>query len=189
MNAPLDSFETALLDRLRDHVASPAPRATPRTSTRWPLGIATVAASAAAVTAVAGLGGTPAYSVQEGNAGEIVVRVNAPEDAEGLEDELAEHGIRADVTYLEDREQCAAGRYTAVDRNVGGMEVSIGAERLTVTLPPGAVRVGETFVMAISGEVIDPGGYSAWTEFDVAEGTVAPCTAVPAGTTSGSVTE
>lgn len=189
MTAPLDSFETALLVRLREHVDSTETTAARRTSRRWSLGIAAAVTGAAAVTVLPGPGGTVAYSVQEGNAGEIVVEVNAPEDAEGLEDELAEHGIRADVTYLEDRQQCAPGRYRAVDRSLTGMAVSIGADRLTVTLPPGAVRDGETFVMAISGEVTSMGGYSSWTEFDVASGAVEPCDVVPAGTTSGAPQE
>ena len=155
MNAPLDSFETALLTRLREHVVEqPAPR--PRSSrSRTLLGsVATVAAGAVAVTVVPGLGTAPAYSVQEGNAGTISVEVNRLEDARGLEAALAEHGVTAVVTYVPAGQQCADGRYTPVSRPLSGLQLSIGSDRLRVTLPPGTVRDGETFVMAVSGKAI-----------------------------------
>lgn len=193
MNAPLDSFETALLARLREHVDQQPP-ARPRPSrARLLLGAAaTVAAATLMVVVLPGLGGTPAYSVQEGNSGTITVEVERLEDAEGLEAELADHGIDADVTYLPDRQECAPDRYPPVDRPLSGMGVTMGSDRLEVTLPPGTVRDGETFVMAVSGTalappaeqssddgVVDHEGFSGWAEFDVTAGPVRPCTAVP----------
>lgn len=71
------------------------------------------------------------------------------------------------------------------------MGVTMGATLLRVTLPPGTVRDGETFVMAVSGEatppstepsqdgVTDLGGFSGWADFDVTAGPVQPCTVVP----------
>jgi len=193
MNARLDSFETALLTRLREHVVE-QPVARPRFSRpRMLLGAAaTLTAAAAMVVVVPGLGSTPAYSVQEGNSGIITVQVHRLEDAEGLEAELAEHGVESDITYLPDRQECAPGRYTPVDRSLSGMSVTMGAELLQVTLPPGTVRDGETFVMAVSGKVVpspasepaqegvtNTDGFSGWTDFDVTEGPVRPCRTVP----------
>lgn len=192
MNAQLDSFESALLTRLRDHVdQQPAGR---RRFSRPRLLIAataTVAAAAAVVVVVPGLGTTAAYSVEEGNSGTINVEVHRLVDAKGLEDELAKYGVNADITYLADRQECAPGRYTPVGRSLSDMRVSMGSKLLRVTLPPGAVRDDETFVMAVSGEAIpasssesqdgitDEGGFSGWTEFDVTAGPVRPCSAVP----------
>jgi len=193
MNAQLDSFETALLTRLREHVDQ-QPTVLPRFSRpRLLLGAAaTVAAAAAMVVVVPGLGSTTAYSVQEGNSGTITVEVQRLQDAEGLEAELTKFGVNADITYLPDRQECAPGRYTPVDRTLSGMGVTMGSQLLQVTLPPGTVRDGETFVMAVSGEsippsssepsqdgIIDMGGFSGWTDFNVTAGPVQPCRVVP----------
>jgi len=193
MNAQLDSFETALLTRLREHVDQ-QPAVRPRFSRpRLLLGAAaTVAAAAAMVVVVPGLGNTPAYSVQEGNSGTITVEVQRLEDAEGLEAELAKFGVKADITYLPDRQECAPGRYTPVDRTLSGMVVTMGSQLLRVTLPPGTVRDGETFVMAVSGEaippsssepsqdgIIDMGGFSVWADFNVTARPVQSCRVVP----------
>lgn len=192
MNAPLDSFETTLLTRLREHVDQ-QPAVRPRfVRPRLVLGAAATVAAAAMVVVVPGLGNTTAYSVQEGNSGTITVEVTRLEDAEGLEAELARFGVTADITYLPDRQECAPGRYTPVDRSLSGMGVTMGSQLLRVTLPPGTVRDGETFVMAVSGEaippsssepsqdgIIDMGGFSGWTDFNVTAGPVPPCRVVP----------
>ena len=146
MTTQLDTFETRLLAELRREVGAPAPR-----RTRRPLAAAAAVAATAVVGVllVPGLGTTPAYSVQEGNAGEIVVEVNRPEDSAGLERALAEHGIAAEVTFLADGQACAPDRFTEVDREVA-MALELGQDLVRVTLPPGAVRTGETFVMDLS---------------------------------------
>lgn len=196
MNAPLDSFETALLTRLREHVDQ-QPAVRPRQSRpRLLVGtVATVAAAATMVVVVPSLGTAPAYSVQEGNSGTITVEVQRLEDAKGLESELARYGVNADITYVRGSQECASGRYTPVDRQLSGMEVSMGARILRVTLPPGTVRDGETFVMAVSGETVPPsssgtpengvtdmGGFSGWTDFNVTSSFVQPCKVVPGAT-------
>jgi len=193
MNAQLDSFETALLTRLREHVDQQS-AVRPRFSRRRLLlgAAATVAAAAAMVVVVPGLGSSTAYSVQEGNSGTITVEVQRLEDADGLEAELAKYGVDADVTYVPDRQECAARRYEPVDRSLSGLGVTMGAELLRVSLPPGTVRDGETFVMAVSGEaippsslepsqdgIIDMGGFSGWADFNVTAGPVQPCMVVP----------
>lgn len=193
MNAQLDTFETALLNRLRDEVEQqPTVRSRPSRPKVLLGAAAAVAAAAAMVVVIPGLGSTAAYSVQEGNSGTITVEVQRLEDAEGLESELAKFGVTANITYLPDRQECAPSRYTPVARSLSGMQVSMGSELLRVTLPPGAVRDGETFVMAVSGKDIPPsssepsqdgitdlGGFVGWTDFNVAAGPVEPCAAVP----------
>lgn len=190
MNTELNSFETALLARLHEHVV-PKSVAHPRLTPRRLLGGAVAAAAAAIVVLVPGVGSNPAYSVVEGNVGEITVEVKRLEDADGLEAELKDFGIKADITYLPDRQECAAGRYEPVDRNLSGMSVSMGSHLLRVVLPPGTVRDGETFVMAVSGEALprssnpsadgitETDGFSGWADFDVATGSVRPCRPVP----------
>lgn len=179
MTAQLDSFETALLTRLRKHVDQ-QPAARPGFSRPRLLlaAAATVAAAAAMVVVIPGLGTVAAYSVQEGNSGTITVEVQRFEDAEGLVAELAEFGVNADITYVPDRQECASGRYTPVDRSLSGMGVSMGSP-LQVTLPPGTVREGETFVMAVSGGATPLAGFSGWTDFDVTAGPVRPCRVIP----------
>lgn len=148
---------------------------------------ATLAVAGLVVVVVPGLGTTAAYSVQEGNAGTITVEVRRLEDAEGLEAELAKHGVTADITYVPDRQECAPGRYVPVVRRLPGLGLTMGSDLLRVTLPPGSIRAGETFVLAVSGEaippqsepdddgVIDGGGFAGWTDFNVTAGPVRPC--------------
>lgn len=185
MTSQLDDFETALLRELRDHVVerSTRPRRT-RSRVLAGLGISAAAATAAVVL-VPGAGVEQAYSVQEGNSGEIQVEVNRLEDSAGLERALEAHGIQADVTYVPDGGQCAPGRYDPVKRSLSGMTTAIGKDFLDVTLPPGAVRDGETFVLAVSlvplPDSVQPNGIRnedgsrVWVDFDVATGPVAPC--------------
>lgn len=194
MNAQLDTFETALLNRLRDEVEQQTTVRSRPSRPKILLGAAAaVVAAGAMVVVVPGLGTTPAYSVQEGNSGTITVEVQRLEDAEGLETELATFGITANITYLPNRQECAPNRYTPVDRSLSGMQVSMGSELLRVTLPPGAVRDDETFVMAVSGEDVPPsssepsedgvtdlGGFAGWADLNVTAGPVEPCAVVPA---------
>lgn len=193
----LDPFEARLLADLRREVAdhTSAEVRTPRRTRRPLVAAAAVAATAmVGVILVPGLGTPPAYSVQEGNAGEITVEIHRPEDAAGLENALTEHGINADVTYLPGRSTCADGRYEPVGRRVG-LRLTIGQELVRVTLPPGSVRDGETFVMAWS---VDPltaqeldavptedgvttvDGFASSVVADVTAGPVGSCEVVPA---------
>lgn len=193
----LDPFESRLLAELRREVGAPDARA-PRRTRRRALAVAAAVAAGAVVgvVLVPGLGTTPVYSVQEGNSGEIEVEINRPEDAAGLERALEEHGIAADITYLPGLQACAEGRYDEVDREVA-MSLSIGQDRVQVTLPPGAVREGETFVMALSVEAMTQDELSEISEregvrtldgtrssvtAEVASGAVGPCEIVPAAT-------
>lgn len=184
MTAPrsdLDPFETALLARLRDVVVERAerlPAAPPDRPGRARLRLA-AALGAVAVAAVAlpGMLASPAYSVNEGNDGRIHVRVNRFDDAAGLRRALADHGVTADVTFVADGRQCAEGRYLPVDRR--GLMIEVGQDRFAVTLEPGAVRDGETFVVAASVVPL-PNGVRAWVDFGVTAGPVAACRPVAA---------
>ncbi len=179
----LDTFESRLLVGLRREAAttSAAASAAPRRTRRRALAVAAGVAATAVVgvVLVPGLGTTRAYSVQEGNAGTVEVQINRPQDAAGLELALEEHGIAADSTYLHDLQECSAGRYAEVDREVG-ISLQIGQERVKVTLPPGAVRDGETFVMVLSVEAMTQEELSDIEERDgqrVVEGTKSSVTA------------
>lgn len=187
----LDGFETRLLAELRREVVTVRRRPGRRLLAS---AAAVAAATVAGVVVVPGLGQTTAYSVQEGNAGEVEVEIRRPDDAAGLERALAEHGIAADVTYLSDLQTCAPGRFTEVDREVG-MQIRIGQDLVRVTLAPGAVRDGETFVMVLSVEPMTQQELDASAEEDgvravdgtrssvsaeVADGAVGPCVPVPA---------
>ena len=148
-----------------------------------------VAAAAVAATAlvgvvlVPGLGTSAAYSVQEGNSGEITVEVSRPQDAEGLEDLLAEHGVAADITYLEWPLECAENRYVETpDDRQSGMSMGIGSDLVRVTLPPGAVQEGDTVVLSLSYRPIrgtedgyDFTGGESSGSLGVATGPVSPC--------------
>ena len=194
----LDAFEERLLVSLRREVEQhgtdgpSSRRPAPRPARRVLAAAAGVAAATVVgVVLVPGLGSTAAYSVEEGNAGEIEVEINRPEDAAGLEQALEEHGIEADVTYLPALQTCAPGRYDVVERDVR-MSFSLGQDRVSVTLPPGAVRDGETFVMVWSVEAVPapPGGAdengvttldgtAASVMGEVSAGPVGPCEVVP----------
>lgn len=171
MNTQLDTFETALLTELRQHVAERSPA--PNRRRRWALGGLT--AALAGGLAVPLLLPTPAYTVQEGNAGEIIVQVNRPENAAGLEAQLAKHGITANVVYLPWSQECQTGRYTEVALGqTRGMAGEFGEDHVRIVLPPGAVHEGDTFVMSLTHRPIDNG--TQWkVDFGIADGPVAPC--------------
>jgi len=140
---------------------------------------------------------TPAFSVSEGNAGEITVTINRPQDAAGLERALTEHGVNADITYLQDLQSCAAGRFQKTGRATPGLTTSISERSIAVTIPPGTVHEDETFVLTWSvvpltdeqiaehsSELVDGStvvnGFSSHVDLAVAAGPVEECTPVPA---------
>ena len=194
MNAQLDEFESSLLALLREHVADHAPAQPPplkRRSSRLVLGgIAATIAAIGGVILVPGLGSGPAYSVQEGNSGKIEVQVDRFEDAAGLEQALAEHGITAQITYVPDGGECAPGRYLPIAGR--GLGLSVGTDMFRVTLEPGAVREGETLVIDASlvrlPDSVDPetgiqstDGFRAIISAEVTRGPVPTCTPIPSG--------
>jgi hypothetical protein len=117
----------------------------------------------------------PAYAVSGGNGKEVKVKVNRLEGAHALEEALRKKGIAAEITYLPSRQRCQPDRY--VDDTPRGTSLSVGAYRFEVTIPPGAVGTGETFVLSASVTPLDGGtGVSAAVDYGVAKGAVAACT-------------
>lgn len=150
MNTELDSFESQLLAALRDHVDTEPSARAHKLAGRRRLVAATgaVAAAVAGVMFLPGVNGGAAYSVQEGNSGRIVVEVNRFEDAPGLEEALAEHGVTAQITYVPAGGQCVPGRYAPIDRS--GIAVTMGSDLFRITLDPGTIRAGEILVVDAS---------------------------------------
>lgn len=204
MTAPLDHFETNLLSALREHVAdratAPRPaghpnRTAPPPERRAPrlllAGLATTAAAVVGVIFVPGIGANPAYSVQEGNRGEIEVQVNRFEDAAGLEQALAAYGVSAEITYVPDGGVCAPGRYVPIETGGGGISLSMGTDMFRITLDPGTIRDGETLVIDASlvelPDSVEPdtgllntGGIQVIVNADLARGPVPACSPIPA---------
>lgn len=140
----LDGFDRALLTELR-HVAmqgAPAPRRTRRLA----LAGTGVAALAATVVGVTTLGSSTAYAVSENGDGDVVITIRELEDASGLEDALAGHGIDAVVDY--DNSGDGAMTIEGPDGEAGrvpdGAEPPDGAQE-------GHVTKGEAHVQAESG--------------------------------------
>lgn len=103
MNHPeLDSFDRALLTELRHVAAEGAPAPARRTRKRWALSGAGIAAAAVTALGVTTLGSSAAYAVDETSDGDIVITIRELDDADGLEDALADHGIDAEVDYRAD---------------------------------------------------------------------------------------
>ena len=199
MTTQLDDFETRLLQSLRAEVAQ---RRHPRSRRRLLVAAAAAAAATAFVT-VPALKPTPAFSVSEGNAGEINVMITRPEDASGLERALVEHGINADVTYLPDLQTCSPGRFQPSERATPGLMTSISDHSIAVTIPAGTVREDETFVLTWSvlpmtdeeiaeqnldlpEDVTFVSGSHSNVDFAVASGPVDACEPVPAPGSRGS---
>ena len=193
MTTQLDDFETRLLQSLRAEVAQ---RRRPRSRRGFLVAAGAAAATITFVVAPA-LMPTPAFSLSEGNAGEIKVTITRPEDASGLERALVEHGINADVTYLQDLQSCSPGRYQESERATPGLMTSISDRGIAVTIPAGTVHDDEAFVLTWSvlpltedeiaernsdrayGTTVVSGFWSN-VDFAVASGPVDACEPVPA---------
>lgn len=144
----------------------------------WHVPLTGAAAAAVTVALVATvLQPTPAYAVSGGDGAEITPEVNRLEGAEALQAELAERGVPADITYVPTVDTCRPGRYTDVD--TPGLLITVRAHRFEVTIPAGAVRRGNTFVLSATVTPAD-GGVPAIVDFGIAQDAVAPCTVIDA---------
>jgi hypothetical protein len=92
-----DTFEQGLLTELRGHVAERATARVPHRRLRWLAGPVAAAGAAIAI-GVALLQPAAAYAVTE-SGDEVVVTISRLDDADGLEQALADHGIEAEVDY------------------------------------------------------------------------------------------
>jgi len=198
MNDHLDTFESRLLTKLREDVEKTSP-VTGRTGERlgprrtrgrlaW-TALAVASVATAVVVVVPGIGAEPAYSVQEGNSGEIEVEVNRIEDAEGLEAALADVGVTAEITYVPGGGQCERDGLDGVARADRGISLELGSDRFVISLAPGTVRDDETLVVDVSVEHLpdEPAaedglststGTRSWVDARIVQGAVAPCRVV-----------
>jgi hypothetical protein len=120
----LDSFESALLTELRQHVIDhPAAlpdgvtALAPRRRRRLRLAVSAAVGTAASVVAVVGIGtggGSPAYAVEKDSHGDVVVTIHRLDDASGLESALKAKGIDADVSYDPDSDGSTAAELGSV---------------------------------------------------------------------------
>ena len=183
----LDAFEERLLADLKAVVgaqaaaAPPTSRAgsRPRQQRLWYAPTAGAAAAAAVAIALVATNSrpTPAYAVSGRIGEEITVTVNRLEGAEALQAALRSRGVAADITYLPTDKACEHGRYAEV--RTPGLSLQVGADLFTVTIPPGAVGPGNTFVLSAAVTPMD-NGVRAIVEFGIAQGAVGPCTVVDA---------
>ncbi len=95
----LDPFDRALLTELRQVAAEGAPAPARRTRKRWAYAGSGIAAAAVAAFGLSALGSPAAYAVDEQGDGDIVITIHELNDADGLEQALADHGIEAEVDY------------------------------------------------------------------------------------------
>ncbi len=179
----LDAFETRLLTELKAEVDARATDAEPnrlpaaRRRSLWYIPVTGAAAAVAIALVVTVARPTPSYAVTGRNGEEITVTVTRLEGPEALQAALRERGVPSDIQYLPSDTKCLPGRYTEVD--TPGSSLSVGSNLFEVTIPPGAVGPGDTFVL--SAAVTSFGnGVRAIVSYGVAQGAVAPCEVVAA---------
>jgi hypothetical protein len=184
---PFGGFEEKLLGELKSVVeqrgaeqpAAEQPARRPAPLWRRPRVVSVASAGALAIGAVVGLpmlGGestTPpasaAFDLVTNDDGTITVTIYRFDDSDGLEAQLAEHGVPADVAFTPYGERCQADRYEAsptqheVDVHYGGLGAGVPVDspdvELSFTLRPADFQPDETLVIVNNfwaGEVIDP---------------------------------
>jgi hypothetical protein len=204
MNLPtvqLDSFETALLQELREEVAAreaaraalATPRPTglvtapsaPRSRGRLRWAMATLAAAVVAMAAWIAMPTpvtAPAYAVTTTPEGTVKVTIDRLEDAAGLQRALREHGISAVVDYLPGGMQCRdEGRYAQASSDHRGLlSTAIEGSHLTFSIPRNWLAPSETLVISLSTSPPVADGPAAFAMgFSVAEGAVGQCDPIP----------
>jgi hypothetical protein len=142
------SFEERLLMELKNEIRE---RGQAKRKKRTFLGFAVAGVAAAAAAIVVPLlagGASPAYAVTKGADGAVTVRIHEFRDADKLEADLGELGIKADVSYLPGGKWCEPNR--------GKMVAGLGRDRSpddAVATVNGGVRInpakvgGNTVVM------------------------------------------
>jgi hypothetical protein len=165
----LDSFEENLLIELRTVVTKR--RETPTNRRRSAVRVGSIGAVAAA--AVGGImlsnGATPAFAVTGDSAGDVTVQVTELEDAAGLQQALAEHGVIADVSYrgADLSGDSPAARQAAFDpatmpngthhytmsdcTSAAVPALQRDADGFRVTIPKATVDIGENLTILVAG--------------------------------------
>ena len=169
------TFETRLLDELQQIVAlqpKPAARAPRR---RLVPALATVVGGVAIALAIlivgSGGGPTPAYAVDKAANGMVTVQIKSLRDSAGLEQKLADVGVKAKVDYLEPGTTCRAGRFKPA-RGVGNFTIGqrTSADGTgSFSVDPPKLASGQTLVV-MAGE--------GTLEVAFADGPVGPCVPV-----------
>ncbi|MFW6723292.1 hypothetical protein ACHZ98_24680 [Streptomyces sp. MAR4 CNY-716] len=194
---PLTGFEERLLGELKQVVADraaaqgtapgPVPVAVraPRPRRRvWAGLTATVgvaAAGTAAVVALPAMGGSAAYAVETNDDGTVTATIKEFKDAEGLERQLEEHGVSAEVDYVEGGKWCRQDRGETVDRDFLFDQQSPKEQggSWSFTVRPADFEPGETLVIDTAwsqdGELA-----SAFIGSQLVTGPVRPCDPSPA---------
>ncbi|MCC5574274.1 hypothetical protein IMZ11_01290 [Microtetraspora sp. AC03309] len=117
-----DTFEDRLLAALKAEMAArpearPVAAARRMTGRRVLTGAAVLGVAATAAVAVPMVIGaqTPAYALTKNADGSINLKINDFRDPDQVEKDLADMGVRADITYLPLGKRCADGRAPFVD--------------------------------------------------------------------------
>ncbi|MEU8267865.1 hypothetical protein AB0B89_11910 [Sphaerisporangium sp. NPDC049002] len=153
-----DTFEDRLLAELRTEMAGRAPQGrapAPRRNTgRRLLATAAVtaiaAAAAIAVPLVTGTG-TAAYAVTKNPDGSVTLTIREFRDPEGVEDELAAAGVRADVTYMPLGKRCERPGFRPLDADQANMPTK---EELLSKDPAVRAKIREKLASSPSGKAI-----------------------------------
>ncbi len=190
---PTDRFEERLLTTLKQVVAERnALDSTPAGAevagrARWPRRKPHLAMTAAAAAVALGLtavvvlplgpGNGAAYAVTSLGDGKVRVEINHLSDADGLERNLEEAGIPAEVDYLPGGMYCREPRFTPVP---GDSREMIGFEgepdgSLAFTVDPADFQGDRTLVIVTSGPQEGPPTPGTEVMAIAAEGEVAPC--------------
>jgi len=193
----LGQFEQNLLTELREVVAERAAAPQPRRALpRKRLALATAGGGLLAAGLLVGLPAlngaqTPAaYAVVTNDDGTVTLTITRLDDAEGLERQLKEHGIAAEVDYPPPGKMCRNDppRYAGGSTDPRLLELTVGAPQIGYlkrwTMRPDELR-GKTLViermpaseLALSRTDPRPKDLFAIT-VGVAEGPVAPCVVV-----------
>lgn len=174
MNAPLDTFQSALLDELRTEVAARQARAARTRGRRWSRSAAAAALVAVATgswLAVSVSAPTPAYAVTTEADGDVVVRIHDVQDLAGLEQALAEEGVTSAVSgfAVDPGHRVVLGDELAQVRDTGGAgepgEGTVWSDDAACGLQAGQrgaalpVQVArpDDYVITLDGDVVSSG--------------------------------
>lgn len=191
----LGPFEQNLLAELRQAVTEQAERPVRRPVRRGRIALATAGGGLLAAGVVVGLPAmdeatTPAYAVVSNDDGTVTVRVERYENADGLEGELAEHGVVAVIDYVPPGSTCAKPRFEYGDSTGTPAALFVAVEpagdpgggAVEMMVDPAALR-GRTLVIEhnLHQETVPEGVATTPLSMIAAVGPVAPCELVEIG--------
>lgn len=152
MSNPLNPFETELLAHLHGHLAKRPVRRRHRRLAAVGTTLALAGVVAAGTITLATLLPTAAYAVTENADGDVTITLRNLSDSEGLQAELAKHGITATVDYSAGSQQTLSGSSAPQPLPTGSSQTySVGEE--SGTTPTGSDPTDPAFA---KGCGIDP---------------------------------